>query len=78
MSGAQDRWSKWFTRLVQLVGLAMIVVQQAAVYLLGRDPQPWLLLVAMAMILGGWGLRQAIRGMSGLLGGVTDRKDDAA
>lgn len=69
MSEAGDRWSRWFTRTMQVVGLLMIVTQAAAVYVGGRHPEPWLLLVAMAMMLGGVGLQLILRGMSGLLGG---------
>ena len=67
MSESQDRWSKWFTRTVQAVGLLMVVTQAAAVYLLDREPEPWLLLVAVAMMLGGYGLRLILRGASGVL-----------
>ena len=67
MSESQDRWSKWFTRTVQTVGLLMVIVQAAAVYLLDREPEPWLLLVAVAMMLGGYGLRLILRGASGVL-----------
>lgn len=45
----------------------MVIVQAAAVYLLDREPEPWLLLVAVAMMLGGYGLRLILRGASGVL-----------
>ena len=69
MSAQGDRWSIWFTRIVQLVGLLIVITEQVAVLLLGRHPEPWLLLVAVAMMLGGLGLRLILRGATGLLGG---------
>ena len=72
MSTPADRWSIWFTRLVQLVGLLIVVAEQAAVLLWDRKPEPWLLLVAVAMMLGGLGLRLILRGAGGLLNGGTE------
>lgn len=69
MNGEADRWSTWFTRVVQTVGLVMVMVQAGAVYLLDREPEPWLLLVAVAMMLGGYGLRLILRGATGLTNG---------
>jgi hypothetical protein len=47
----------------------MVMVQAGAVYLLDREPEPWLLLVAVAMMLGGYGLRLILRGATGLTNG---------
>lgn len=74
MSDTQDRWSKWFTRAMQTVGLLMIITQAVAVYFGDHKPQPWLLLVAVAMMLGGYGLRMILRGASGILSDDTEKK----
>ena len=59
----QDRWSLWFTRLMQLVGLGIVVYETLVV----QSDRPWLLLVAVAMMLGGQGLRLLLRGARGLM-----------
>ena len=67
MTDTGDRWTLWFTRLVQLVGLLIVITEQVAVLVFDRDPEPWLLLVAVAMMLGGLGLRMVLRGASAIL-----------
>jgi hypothetical protein len=56
-----DRWSRWFFRLVQLVGLALGVNEA-----LGRG-RPWVLLFSGALILGAIGLRIMLRGAAVLV-----------
>lgn len=52
-----DPWSIWFSRLVQVVGLAIMVYET----LVEHTDRPWLLLSAMAMLLGGLGLQLIVR-----------------
>lgn len=59
-----DRWATWFTRLIQAVGLGMVIFQQA-----NYKSDPWLLLVAIAMMIGGTGLQLILRGLSNVTGG---------
>jgi hypothetical protein len=58
-----DRWSLWFTRLMQLVGLGIVCYETIVVQ---RD-RPWLLLVAVAMMIGAQGLRLLLRGARGIM-----------
>lgn len=48
-----DRWSLWFPRAMQSTGLLAFVYE----VVIERQDRPWILLVAMAMMLGGVGLR---------------------
>lgn len=57
----------WFTRAMQLVGLLLVVTEQVAVLFMDREPEPWLLLVSVAMMLGGLGLRLILRGAAQML-----------
>jgi hypothetical protein len=50
---AADRWSLWFPRTMQSTGLLAFVYE----VVVERQDRPWILLVAMAMMLGGVGLR---------------------
>ena len=56
-----DRWSLWFGRLVQICGLALILYEALAEH----SDRPYLLLVAMAMMVGATGLRLVIKGVTG-------------
>lgn len=62
-----DLWSKWFNRLLQVSGWGTIV-EQVIVGQGGRD-RPWILLVGVALILGGAGLRMLLRSAVRLIGG---------
>jgi hypothetical protein len=64
---AVDQWSKWFNALLQFTGWG-IIVEQVIVGQDGHD-RPWILLIAIAMILGGAGLRLLLRGALRMLGG---------
>ena len=59
-----DPWSVWFFRAVQVIGVAMVVYQQVL-----QKSDPWLLLVATAMMLGGLGLQLIARKLPSLMGG---------
>jgi hypothetical protein len=59
-----DKWATNFTRLIQTVGLGMVIFQQAS-----YKSDPWLLLVAIAMMIGGTGLQLILRGLSNVTGG---------
>lgn len=50
---ATDPWSIWFFRLVQLVGLGSFIYELA----FSRLDRPYILLVGLAMMLGGAGLQ---------------------
>lgn len=53
----QDPWQVWFSRLIQIVGLAIVIYETLA----ARVDRPWLLLVAVAMMVGGLGLQLIVR-----------------
>lgn len=53
----RDPWSIWFSRVMQVVGLLLVIYEAVAK---DRD-RPYLLLVAMAMMLGGLGLQLVLR-----------------
>jgi hypothetical protein len=48
-----DQWSVWFFRLVQLVGLGAFLFELVVT----RLDRPYILLVGLAMMLGGSGLQ---------------------
>lgn len=52
-----DPWSIWFSRLIQIVGLALVIYEA----LVEENDRPWLLLIAAAMMLGGVGLQLLVR-----------------
>jgi hypothetical protein len=64
-AAAPDLWSIWFSRLMQIAGLGL-VIYEATVEQVDR---PWLLLVATAMMLGGLGLRLVVEWALKRLGG---------
>jgi hypothetical protein len=47
----------WFSRLIQIVGLAIVIYETLA----EQVDRPWLLLVAVAMMVGGLGLQLIVR-----------------
>lgn len=54
---APDAWGKWFSRVMQTVGLGVVVFEAGW----ERNDRPWLLLVAVAMMTGGLGLQILLR-----------------
>jgi hypothetical protein len=52
-----DPWGIWFSRLVQIAGLGIMVYET----LVEKVDRPWLLLSAMSMLLGGIGLQALLR-----------------
>ena len=52
-----DPWSIWFSRLIQVVGLGLVIYEAVVEH----TDRPWLLLVASAMMLGGLGLQLVLR-----------------
>jgi hypothetical protein len=59
-----DSWSIWFSRLIQVVGLALVIYEALAEH----SDRPVLLLVATSMMLGGVGLQLVLRWALGRLG----------
>lgn len=56
---SSDPWTVWFSRIVQIVGL-VIVVEQLVVGQ-GSPDRPWILMIAVAMMLGGIGLQLLLK-----------------
>lgn len=54
---APDLWSKWFNRSMQVGGFALVAYEAQA-----KDRAAWLGLIAVAMMLGGGGIRLLVRG----------------
>lgn len=52
-----DPWQIWFSRLIQIVGLAVVVYEVRWEH----NDRPWILLVAVAMMTGGLGLQALAR-----------------
>ena len=52
-----DSWQVWFSRLVQVAGLGIVFYETLA----EQVDRPWLLLVAVAMMVGGLGLQFIVR-----------------
>jgi hypothetical protein len=52
-----DPWQIWFSRLIQVMGLAVVVYETRWEH----NDRPWLLLVAVAMMTGGLGLQVLVR-----------------
>lgn len=61
-----DYWTRWFFRLVQLVGLALFILEARGA---GR---PYVLLFCMALILGAAGVRFTLSGLSELAQKATE------
>lgn len=57
-----DLWTKWFTRIIQLIG-AGTFVEQVVVGQLTEEDRPWILLISVAMMLGAQGLRMFLKGI---------------
>lgn len=53
----RDPWGIWFSRLMQIVGLSVIVYEARWEH----NDRPWLLLAALAMMTGGLGLQVLVR-----------------
>lgn len=62
-----DPWSLWFWRIVQIIGL-FVFLEQVAVGGGARPDRPWILLIACAMMLGGFGMVTLIRAVTRLGG----------
>lgn len=56
-SSPSDPWSIWFSRLVQVAGLGIMVFEARP----GGEQRPWLMLFATGMMLGGIGLQLILR-----------------
>lgn len=55
--GRQDPWSIWFSRFIQVFGAVIMGYEAFAEH----TDRPWLLLCAMAMLIGGIGLQLIVR-----------------
>lgn len=63
-STANDPWTTWFFRLVQIGGLGVILHE-----VVGREGErPWVLLTAWAMLLGAIGLQLIVRAFVSIKG----------
>jgi hypothetical protein len=60
----QDPWSIWFSRLIQVTGLGLVIYEALAEH----SDRPVLLLVATSMMLGGVGLQLVLRWALGRIG----------
>lgn len=60
-----DPWSIWFSRLMQVAGLGLVVYEAVG----ENVDRPYLLLVAMGMMLGGLGLRMVLEWLTRKVGG---------
>lgn len=61
-SGApQDPWTIWFSRLLQIIGVATFIEQLVVGQ--GNTDRPWILLISLAMMLGGLGLQMLLRAL---------------
>lgn len=56
-----DPWSIWFWRIVQIIGLIVFLEQVIVSGSTTRPDRPWILIFAMAMMLGGYGMVTLIR-----------------
>jgi hypothetical protein len=65
----EDPWTIWFWRVVQIVGL-LVFLEQVVVGGGARPDRPWILLIACAMMLGGFGMVTLIRAVT-RIGGRT-------
>jgi hypothetical protein len=54
-----DPWQIWFSRLIQIMGLGIVVYETRWEH----NDRPWLLLAAVAMMTGGLGLQVLVRWM---------------
>lgn len=54
---ASDPWSIWFSKLVQVAGLGIMVFEARP----GGEQRPWLMLFATGMMLGALGLQLILR-----------------
>lgn len=57
----QDPWTIWFSRLIQLIGVGTFVEQVFVSQ--GATDRPWVLLISLAMMLGGLGLQLLLRAL---------------
>lgn len=64
MPSSNDPWSIWFSRVIQVSGLAVVAYETTVEH----ADRPWLLLVATSMMLGGLGLQLVVRWALGRLG----------
>lgn len=65
-SAQPDRFTVWFFRAVQIMGLALIVYEALA----ADKDRPYLLLVASAMMLGSVGMNMILRWLIDRSGGT--------
>lgn len=54
-----DLWSLWFNRIVQIVGLALVVYEA----LFAKTDRPFLFILLGAMMLGSLGIRIFVRAL---------------
>lgn len=57
----QDPWTIWFSRLLQIIGVGTFIEQLIVGQ--GGDDRPWILLISLAMMLGGLGLQLLLRAL---------------
>lgn len=64
---SSDPWSIWFSRLVQVAGFGVFIEQ--VIVSQGSPDRPWILLISLAMMLGGLGLQLLLRALVRIGGG---------
>ncbi len=57
-----DPWAIWFSRFLQIIGVGTFL-EQLIVGQGGAD-RPWILLISLAMMLGGLGLQMLLRALT--------------
>lgn len=63
MPSSNDPWQIWFSRLIQVMGLGIVLYETVVEH----TDRPWLLLVSTSMMLGGLGLQLVVRWALGRL-----------
>lgn len=54
-----DPWTVWFSRFLQVTGLGAFIEQLVVGQ--GAPDRPWILLISLAMMIGGLGLQILLR-----------------
>lgn len=64
-STGSDPWQIWFSKVVQVIGLLIMIFEAARILLIADETKfaerPWLMMFAMGMLLGGMGLQAVLR-----------------
>lgn len=72
VNSTQDRWQVWFWRLVQFVGVLIVLYE----VVIEHRERPWIDLTALAMILGAQGVIMALRVVSRVAANVEAKAEE--